>query len=163
MAVIQAKTVQEKLLKLPRTSLNSKIGSFCPMCTLVCEREGPLLGVDSSHDRFAGSGSGGFCGARSTSPCLYAASKPTEPPLGCQFRTCRRSYLTADTPSEHRSVQAGDKRGHAEEVAIGNRSAATPGSARHVPDDHPQGVDSPFRACHAFIISRECASQVALH
>ena len=54
-------------------------------------------------------------------------------------------------------VQVGDKRGRSNEVAIGDTSAATSSSVRHIADDPCEGMVAPFCPGHGLIPSRGCA------
>ena len=69
---------------------------------------------------------------------------------------------TAPEADEHLDALTGNKRERSNEVAIGDTSAATASSDRHVADDPCDGTTAPLRPCRGLILSRGCASQVPL-
>jgi len=69
---------------------------------------------------------------------------------------------TTGEEEEVPDVEAGCKRGRSNEVAVGDRPAATTGTDGHVADDPSEGAIAPSQPCHGLIASRGCASQVAL-
>ena len=68
--------------------------------------------------------------------------------------------LPSDVAAEHLDVHAGDKRERTDEVAVGDRPAATASSDRHVADEPHEGAVISLQSCLSLIPS--CARTVGV-
>ena len=66
----------------------------------------------------------------------------------------------SEAAEEAPDAEVGGKRERSNELAVGDRSAATAGTDRQVVGDPQEGEIAPLQPCHGLILSRGCASKV---